>query len=115
MSYAIKKIRDYLAKSPSVIYPEDVLKYLPAIEAENAKLREMLRDYKRGHNDGYAEAMSDAGLEQQTLHDLYYAEGYSDGHTDAWAEASIEMKRIRDCLRAILDRGEAPAHVMSDE
>ena len=40
MSDAIKKLHDYLAKSPSVIYPEDVLEYLPAIEAENAKLRE---------------------------------------------------------------------------
>lgn len=39
MSDALKKLHDYLAKSPSVIYPEDVLAYLPAIEAENAKLR----------------------------------------------------------------------------
>lgn len=42
MSDAIKKLRDYLAKSPSVVYPEDVLAYLPAIEAENAKLRSEL-------------------------------------------------------------------------
>ena len=40
MSDAIKKLHDYLAKSPSVVYPEDVFAYLPAIEAENAKLRE---------------------------------------------------------------------------
>ena len=40
MSDAIKKLHDYLAESPSVIYPEDVLAYLPAIEAENAQLRE---------------------------------------------------------------------------
>ena len=40
MSDAIKELHDYLAKSPSVVYPEDVLAYLPAIEAENAKLRE---------------------------------------------------------------------------
>lgn len=44
MSDAIKELRDYLAKSPSVIYPEDVLEYLPAIEAENAKLRELCAD-----------------------------------------------------------------------
>ena len=42
MSDAIRELRDYLAKSPSVIYPEDVLEYLPAIEAENAKLRELM-------------------------------------------------------------------------
>lgn len=40
MSDAIKKLHDYLAESPSVVYPEDVLAYLPAIEAENAALRE---------------------------------------------------------------------------
>lgn len=37
---AIKELCDYLAKSPSVVYPEDVLAYLPAVEAENAELRE---------------------------------------------------------------------------
>lgn len=42
MSDAIRELHDYLAKSPSVIYPEDVLAYLPAIEAENAKLRERI-------------------------------------------------------------------------
>lgn len=42
MSAAIKKLHDYLAKSPSVVYPEDVLAYLPAIEAENAQLRELV-------------------------------------------------------------------------
>lgn len=41
MSDAIKKLHDYLAKSPSVVYPEDVLAYLPAIEDENAKLQEL--------------------------------------------------------------------------
>ena len=44
MTDAIKALRDYLSKSPSVVYPQDVLEYLPAIEAENAKLRELLRD-----------------------------------------------------------------------
>ena len=39
MSDAIKELHDYLAESPSVVYPQDVLEYLPAIEAENAKLR----------------------------------------------------------------------------
>lgn len=43
MSDAIKKLHDYLAKSPSVVYPEDVLAYLPAIEAENVALRELVR------------------------------------------------------------------------
>jgi hypothetical protein len=39
MSDALKKLHDYLAKSPSVIYPEDVLAYLPAIEDDNVRLR----------------------------------------------------------------------------
>lgn len=52
MSDAIKKFHDYLAKSPSVVYPEDVLAYLSAIEDENAKLRELVRDYHR-----FADAM----------------------------------------------------------
>lgn len=43
MSDAIKKLHDYLAKSPSVVYPQDVLEYLPAIEAENAKLRKLVQ------------------------------------------------------------------------
>ncbi len=38
MSDAIKKLHDYLAKSPSVVYPVDVLEFLPAIKAENDKL-----------------------------------------------------------------------------
>ena len=42
MSDAIRELHDYLAKSPSLIYPEDVLAYLPAIEAENAKLRKLV-------------------------------------------------------------------------
>lgn len=41
MSDAIKELHDYLAESPSVVYPQDVLEYLPAIEAENAKLRDL--------------------------------------------------------------------------
>lgn len=41
MSDAIMELHDYLAKSPSVVYPEDVLAYLPAIENENAKLRKL--------------------------------------------------------------------------
>ena len=44
MTDAIKALRDYLSKSPSVVYPQDVLEYLPAIEAENAKLRELCAD-----------------------------------------------------------------------
>lgn len=47
MSDAIKKLHDYLAKSPSVVYPEDVFAYLPAIEDENAKLRELVRDFDK--------------------------------------------------------------------
>lgn len=43
MSNAIKELHKYLAESPSVVYPEDVLAYLPAIEDENAKLRELCK------------------------------------------------------------------------
>ncbi len=41
MSDAIKKLHDYLAMSPSMVYPDDVLAYLPAIETENTKLQEL--------------------------------------------------------------------------
>ena len=51
MSDAIRVLHDYLAKSPSVVYPQDVLAYLPAIEVENAKLRELVRDLWEGYND----------------------------------------------------------------
>ena len=39
MTDVIKALCDYLSKSPSVVYSQDVLEYLPAIEAENAKLK----------------------------------------------------------------------------
>ena len=38
MSDAIRVLHDYLAKSPSVVFPQDVLEFLPAIKAENDKL-----------------------------------------------------------------------------
>lgn len=41
MSEAIRRLHSFLAKSPSVVYPEDILAYLPAIESENADLREL--------------------------------------------------------------------------
>ena len=47
MSDAIKALRDYLSKSPSVVYPQDVLEYLPAIEEENAQLRELVKRMHR--------------------------------------------------------------------
>jgi hypothetical protein len=53
MSDAIKKLHDYLAKSPSVVYPEDVFAYLPAIEDENAKLRELCKKLYRLADESY--------------------------------------------------------------
>lgn len=41
VSEAIRRLHAFLAKSPSVVYPEDVLAYLPAIEAENDKMCEL--------------------------------------------------------------------------
>lgn len=52
MSDAIKRLHDYLAKSPSVVYPEDVLAYLPAIEDENAKLWKWLANAMHGSDLG---------------------------------------------------------------
>ena len=43
MSDAIKKLHDYLAMSPSMVYPQDVLEFLPAIKSENDKLRELVQ------------------------------------------------------------------------
>ena len=71
MSDAIKKLHDYLAMSPSVVYPEDVLAYLPAIGDENAKLRELVRDmwlqllnaYDRKEVDEFADRMRELSME----------------------------------------------------
>ncbi len=54
MSNPISDLRDFLSESPSVVFPQDVLEYLPAIEAENAKLRELvvyMWDYVKGYAD----------------------------------------------------------------
>lgn len=51
-------------------------------------------------------------------YDPDYREGYDDGYDDGYAIAHDqglkELKQLRDCLRAILGDGEAPAHVMDD-
>ena len=65
MSDAIKKLHDYLAMSPSVVYPEDVLEFLPAIKAENAKLQELVQyicDENYG-DDWFAEKAAELGIE----------------------------------------------------
>mgnify|MGYP007012562596 CR=1 FL=1 len=40
MSEATQRVRDFLTKSPSVVYPDDVLGLFEQVELENAKLRE---------------------------------------------------------------------------
>lgn len=55
MSGAIRKLHEYLAKSPSVVYPEDVLARLSAIEVENAKMRETATMLARARTDLLAE------------------------------------------------------------
>lgn len=52
MSAAIKELHDFLSISPSVVYPQDVLEFLPAIEAENAKLRELVADMYKAFMHG---------------------------------------------------------------
>lgn len=49
-----------------------------------------------------------------TNHDDF-CHGFEAGYAVAKLDYSDELRQLRDCLRAILDRGEAPAHVMSDE
>ena len=44
MSEVTQRVRDFLTKSPSVVYPEDVLELFEQVEHENAKLRELVRD-----------------------------------------------------------------------
>lgn len=46
MSDAIKRMRDFLTISPSVVYPDEVLELLGPIEAENAKLRELASELR---------------------------------------------------------------------
>lgn len=41
MSKAIDELEEFLAISPSVVFPQDVYDYLPAIKAENKRLREL--------------------------------------------------------------------------
>lgn len=43
MSQAIKDLKDFLTKSPSVVFPDEVLEYVDAIESENKKLRELVQ------------------------------------------------------------------------
>lgn len=44
MSEATQRVRDFLTKSPSVVYPDDVLGLFERVERENAKLRELVED-----------------------------------------------------------------------
>ena len=46
MSIAIDRLKGFLSASPSVIFPQDAFEYIPAIEAENAKLRELANGYE---------------------------------------------------------------------
>lgn len=53
--------------------------------------------YDKGYENGYADG---------------YANGYDKGYLiatlDVREELEADNKRLRDCLRAMLDRGEAP-------
>jgi len=82
VSDAIKKLHDYLAMSPSVVYPEDVLAYLSAIEDENAKLRLQIHWIKKG--DIYA-----------------YEAGYHDGATNYELDHCPSCKNIADLQDAL--------------
>ena len=42
MSQAIQDLKDFLTKSPSVVFPDEVLEYVDAIESENEKLRKLV-------------------------------------------------------------------------
>ena len=44
MSEVTQRVRDFLTKSPSVVYPDDVLELFEQVEHENAKLRELVQD-----------------------------------------------------------------------
>ena len=43
MSEATQRVRDFLTKSPSVVYPDDVLGLFEQVERENAELRNLVR------------------------------------------------------------------------
>lgn len=69
MSDAIRELHEYLAKSPSVVYPEDVLAYLHAIEAESAALErridELCVEVERLHAERDAWKLNAARLRGQ--------------------------------------------------
>lgn len=86
MSGAIRELRDYLAKSPSVIYPEDVLAYLPAIETENAKLRQEL-------------AIRNVSEQEKVIE---YLRQESIGWEDKYRALASENAKLRVLLEAVL-------------
>ena len=42
MSEVVQRLRSFLTKSPSMVYPDEVLELFEPVEAENAKLREQI-------------------------------------------------------------------------
>lgn len=107
MSDAIKRLHDYLAKSPSVVYPEDVLAYLPAIEDENAKLRQELEvvgtaAYLYGRTDL---ADENAKLREERDHwhvEQIHAYGNWEDACRRAVELDAENAKLRELARLLL-------------
>ena len=115
MNDAIKKLYDYLAKSPSVIYPEDVLAYLPAIEDENTKLRELtvLQSVIFKHmstcptTDCQVCPVNDECAESVHLEGLLGIDDKETSWLVQWrsedaADVRVENAKLRDVLKALM-------------
>lgn len=58
--------------------------------------------------------MNRTAYNQDSSYRAAYHDGYDDGYVAARDYYLDECKQLRDCLRAILGDGEAPARVMDD-
>ena len=59
--------------------------------------------------------MYSENIEYEQAYKEGYELGFARGFACAMDIAHNDIRQLRMCLRAILEKGEAPAHVMSDE
>ncbi len=76
MSEAMKAMRDFLTKSPSVVFPNEVMELFIPIEKENIKLRKLVQDLwfallysgmtpSGATGKGFASRMCELGIEMK--------------------------------------------------
>jgi len=72
--------------------------------------RHDLASYVAGHKGGVKEGREDMNIQDATA--MSYSQGYEDGYEAGYSEATAhwqeDCRQLRECLRAILDKGETP-------